>query len=90
MEEIWVVGFSDDHHCINGMSAYFGTKEQAKEFFDKEKVSVREDYKNEVDYWDEDEDNLVGYADAFANDTVCTMSVYPMKLDGKWHDNLEW
>lgn len=88
--KIWVVAFSDNEYCYVGQTALFEKEEEARKFFEQARKDMKIDYKEEVSYFEEDNDCCEGYADPYANDTVCSLAVFPREIDGKWVGNLDW
>ena len=84
---IWVVAFNDNDEFYIGTSALFTNEEDAKKCFEEEKKNMKETYKDNVDFWDEYDTEICGYADPYANETICSLCYFARKLDGSWDDN---
>lgn len=89
-KEIWVVAFSDHDYCYVGETAIFTNEEDAKKCFEERKAMMKIDYKDEVVFYEEDETFCEGYADSYANDTICSLSYFPREVNGEWVGNLDW
>lgn len=88
--KIWVVAFSDNEYCYVGETALFEKEEDARKCFEQRRKNMKIDYKDEVSYFEEDEYNCEGYADPYANDTICILSCFPREVNGEWVGNLDW